>query len=57
MPVNQGYTTRDGERKGYYRWGEEGKMYLYTPGDEDERERAKEKAREQGRAIKSRQSG
>jgi hypothetical protein len=56
MPINQGYTTRDGERKGYYRWGEEGTMYLYTPGDEAERERAKERARKQGRAIKARQN-
>jgi hypothetical protein len=56
MPLTQGYTTRDGERKGYYRWGEQGTMYLYTPGDEAERERAKRRALKQGRAIKSRQN-
>jgi len=56
MPLSQGYTTRDGERKGYYRWGEHGKMYVYTPGDEEERKRAKQRALRQGRAIKSRQN-
>ncbi|XGI84193.1 hypothetical protein ACEU6E_02795 [Halorutilales archaeon Cl-col2-1] len=43
MPLQQGYTTRDGERKGYYRWGDSGKRYIYTPGDDEDRERAKEK--------------
>ena len=55
MPLSQGYTTRDGERRGYYRWGEGGTMYLYTPGDEEERKRAKESALAQGRAIKANQ--
>jgi hypothetical protein len=51
MPVERGYTTRDGERVGYYRWGESGKMYTYTTGDEEEREEARERARAQRRAA------
>ena len=54
MPIQHGYTTRDGERRGYYRWGEAGTMYTYPPGDGRARERAMEKARRQGRAIKAR---
>lgn len=34
-----------------YRWGTEGKCYTYTPGNKASRERAKNKAAEQGRAI------
>jgi hypothetical protein len=51
MPVERGYTTRDGERVGYYRWGESGKMYTYEPGDEEEREEARRKAERQMRAA------
>jgi hypothetical protein len=51
MPVRQGYTTRDGERVGYYQWGEAGKKYTYTPGDEEARDEAREKARAQQRAA------
>lgn len=53
MPLQQGTTTRNGERKGFYRWGDEGKMYLYEPGNEGQRERAKRLAQRQGRAIES----
>jgi hypothetical protein len=31
-------------------------MYVYTPGDEAERQKAKQQALKQGRAIKSRQN-
>ena len=54
MPIQHGYTTRDGERRGFYRWGESGKMYTYPPGNESARKKAKEKARKQGQAIKAR---
>lgn len=33
--------------------GEEGKCYPYTPNDKESKERAKEKAEEQGRAIQA----
>lgn len=49
MPVER--CRRDG--KPGYRWGQEGKCYVYTPGNEASRKRAKEKAREQGQAIKA----
>lgn len=53
MPLQSGSTTRDGDRVRYYRWGDDGKMYTYTPGDDSARERAKERALRQGRAIES----
>lgn len=34
-----------------YKWGEQGKCYTYTPGNEDSKKRAKTKAFEQGLAI------
>lgn len=52
MPARRG---RD--RKGsFYRWGNSGKKYYYSPGSKISRERAKEKAEKQGRAIKADQS-
>jgi len=51
MPIKQGYTTRNGERRGYYQWGDSGKKYLYTPGNERSRKRAKRKARKQQKAA------
>lgn len=51
MPIEQGYTTRDGERRGYYRWGSHGKMYTYTPGNERSRKAARAKAVKQMRAA------
>lgn len=33
------------------RWGKQGKCYTYTPGDEESKKRAEEKAKAQGRAI------
>jgi hypothetical protein len=53
MPLQQGSTTRDGKRAGYYRWGANGKMYTYPPGDADRRGRARRKAKAQGRAIEA----
>lgn len=52
MPVER--CRRDG--KPGYRWGEEGKCYIYPPGDEEARKRARQKAAEQGRAIKARET-
>lgn len=47
-------TRRKTDSKGcYYQYGTEGKKYYYKPGDEKERERAKQRADRQGRAIKS----
>jgi len=51
MPIEQGYTTRDGERVGYYQWGDAGKKYTYTPGNERERETARSRAEAQMRAV------
>lgn len=53
MPLQQGYTTKDGKRMGYYRWGDNGKKYYYTPGNDDSRRAARSRARKQGRAIKA----
>lgn len=36
-----------------YKWGKQGKCYTYTPGDKESRERAKEKAKRQGRAVEA----
>jgi len=36
-----------------YKWGEQGKCYTYAPGNMAEKERAKEQALEQGRAVKA----
>lgn len=47
MPVHQ--TTHNG--KPAYQWGDSGKKYTYTPGDEESRKRAKAKAEAQGRAA------
>ena len=57
MPLKQGYTTRNGQRVGYYQWGDAGAKYTYTPGNAAERERAKEKAQRQGRAIEASKRG
>jgi len=34
-----------------FKWGDSGKCYTYTPGNETSRKRAKDKAAKQGRAI------
>jgi hypothetical protein len=51
MPVQRGYTTKNGERVGYYRWGDEGTRYFYEPGDAEERELAREQAEAQRAAA------
>jgi len=47
MPVK---TCQEGGKPGY-KFGDSGKCYTYTPGNEESRKRAKEKAARQGRAI------
>lgn len=47
-------TERGSDSKGpFYRWGKSGAKYHYTPGNENSRKRAKEKADKQGRAIRA----
>lgn len=47
MPVN-----RSKDSKGpYYQWGDAGKKYYYEAGNEESRERAKQKAKRQGKAA------
>ena len=53
MPLQRGTTTRDGERVGYWRYGDEGKMYTYELGNASARRAAKSRARRQGRAIEA----
>ena len=43
--------TKDG--KPGFRFGKSGKVYTYTPGDKESRERARKKAEKQGRAVRS----
>jgi hypothetical protein len=38
----------------YYQWGDHGRKYRYTPGDEAGRERAKQGATRQGQAARAR---
>lgn len=49
MPVKS--CNKDG--KPGYKWGDSGKCYTYTPGNEQSKKAAKEKAIKQGQAIKS----
>lgn len=51
MPIQQGTTTRDGERVGFYRWGDDGKMYIYELGNARSRAQAKRYAKEQQQAA------
>ena len=51
MPIKQGYEQHQGERMGYYQWGDEGRKYYYTPGNETARKRAKSKAEKQREAA------
>jgi len=50
MPVRRGKDSKGA----YYRWGNKGKKYHYTPGNKRSRATAKSKAKRQGRAIKAR---
>jgi hypothetical protein len=47
MPLTR--STKNG--KPGYKWGKSGKVYTYTPGNNASKERAKQKALRQGRAI------
>jgi len=47
MPIHQGYEQHEGERTGYYQWGDAGTKYYYTPGNETEQKRAETKAEKQ----------
>lgn len=49
MPVHRG---RDGEGP-YYQWGDSGKRYRYEPGDKESRDKARERAEKQGRAVRA----
>lgn len=40
-----------------YKWGEEGHCYTYTPGDGPAKERARQRALAQGRAIQAQSEG
>ncbi len=51
MPVQQGYTTKNGKKVGYFRWGSSGKKYYYTPGNESARKRARKRAEKQAEAA------
>lgn len=51
MPIHRECTTKDGERKCYYQWGNSGKKYWYTPGNKEERKEAKRKAEAQRNAA------
>jgi len=53
VPIKQGYTTKSGERKGYYQWGDSGKKYYYTPGNDRSRKRARARARKQQAAARA----
>ena len=39
-------------RKPFYQWGKSGKKYYYDPTSKESKEKAKEKAKKQGAAIK-----
>lgn len=51
MPIHRGYERHRGERMGYYQWGDAGKRYYYTPGNETSRKHAKAKAERQQTAA------
>ena len=52
MPIKR---CTSGGRPGY-KWGDSGKCYTYTPGDKRSRERARERALRQARAIQANRS-
>lgn len=58
MPVDQGTTTKDGKRMGFYRWGTNPKAhkYLYKLDNERSRKAALAKVKKQARAIKRSQN-
>lgn len=52
MPVQR--CQRD--NKPGFKWGDQGKCFTYEPGNEQSRERARNQAKEQGRAIEASKS-
>ncbi len=51
MPLRQGYTTRNGDKRGYYQAGDAGRKYVYKPGNTQSREAARKRALRQLRAM------
>lgn len=49
MPVHRGKDSKGP----YYQWGDSGKKYHYTAGNEESRGRAKNKANKQGQAARA----
>lgn len=49
MPVHRGVDSKGP----YYQWGDSGKKYHYTAGNDMSRERAKSKARDQAQAARA----
>lgn len=49
MPVHR---SKEGSGP-YYQWGDSGKKYHYEAGNKASRDKAKEKAEKQGRAIRA----
>jgi hypothetical protein len=49
MPVHRG---KDGKGP-YYQWGDSGKKYHYTTGNDQSRKQAKSKAEKQGQAARA----
>lgn len=49
MPVHNGKDSKGS----YYKYGDSGKKYYYTPNDKQSRDKSKEKARKQEQAIYS----
>lgn len=54
MPMNNSVEIVDGEKKGYYQYGETGKRYYYEIGNKESRTIARQKAEKQARAINAR---
>ena len=55
MPLNKGYTTRNGKRVGFWRFGNL-KKYFYKIGNKRSEALAKARATKMGRAIKRSQN-
>ena len=53
MPLHRGYERRNGKKWGYWQFGENGKRYYYTPGNNRSQKMAHTKAKKQMQAIKA----
>lgn len=51
MPVQRGTEQKNGEKRCYYQWGENGKKYYYECGNPRSRKAARAKAAKQGAAA------